>query len=185
MADQRRVIGVIGLVLLIAAGIGGWMLYTGDAGGTALTVNGTIHKTFTEQQVRALPSVTGHGGSVSTTGIKSGPFTIKGVPLTTLCEAAGGMRENQTLRVSAPDGYMWVFDYNQTHGKGFITFSPDLKEIPSPNLVPVLMYEQDGQPLTQEQGGPYRIAILTQDDIQVITEGSDWVKWVNTLEIWS
>ena len=48
MADQRRLIGVIGLVLLIAAGIGVWMLYTGDAGGTALTVNGTIHKTFNQ-----------------------------------------------------------------------------------------------------------------------------------------
>jgi hypothetical protein len=185
VTGRRNLFIVLGAVLLIAAVAGVWMFAAGGGGETALTVNGTLHKTFTEQQVRALPSITGHGGSVSTTGIKSGPFTIKGVPLTTLCEAAGGMQQNQTLRVSAPDGYMWVFDFNQTHGKGFITFSPDLKEIPSPNLVPVLMYEQDGQPLTQEQGGPFRIAILTQDDVQVVTEGSDWVKWVNTLEIWS
>ena len=44
------------------------------------------------------------------------------------------------------------------------------------------MYEQDGVPLTYEQGGPFRMVVAT-DTPDVITEGSSWVKWVDRIEV--
>ena len=148
------------------------------------TLNGTTNVTLDYAGVLALPSVTGVGGAVSTTGILMGPYRIKGVALSTLAERVGGMGPNQTMRVYAPDGYMWVLDRDRVDGKGFVAFSPELKELANPPaLVPVLMYEQNGTPLSREEGGPFRIAVLDPAGSPVITEGSGWVKWVDRVEV--
>jgi len=73
-------------------------------------------------------------------------------------------------------------DYDQLWGEGFITFDENLKEIPSPALRILLVYEQDGKPVTYNDGGPARIAIVSEKP-GIITEGSAWVKWVNRIEI--
>jgi len=63
-----------------------------------------------------------------------------------------------------------------------VTFNADLKEIPSPPLRIILMYEQDKKPVSYDDGGPARITIIS-DNPGVITEGSAWVKWVDSIEI--
>jgi len=147
-----------------------------------LSVNGSTRAEYTLDQVRKLPATTGNGFAVSTVGIKYGPYTCTGVLLTDLLGPAGGISPGDQAWISAPDGYLWVFDYEQVQGKGFITFNEDLKEITSPPLRILLMYEQDGKPLTYDDGGPVRVAIIS-DEKGVITEGSAWVKWVNKIEI--
>jgi DMSO/TMAO reductase YedYZ molybdopterin-dependent catalytic subunit len=147
-----------------------------------LTVNGTSVSIYTLNQLRALPSTTGHGFAVSTVGIKYGPYICKGVLLTDLLAPSGGIAPVDQVWISAPDGYLWVFDYDQVQGTGFITFNESLKEIPSPSLRILMMYEQDGKPLSYDDGGPLRVAIIS-DDKGVVTEGSAWVKWVDKIEI--
>jgi DMSO/TMAO reductase YedYZ molybdopterin-dependent catalytic subunit len=147
-----------------------------------LTVNGTSVSIYTLSQLRALPSTTGHGFAVSTVGIKYGPYICKGVLLTDLLALSGGIAEGDQVWISAPDGYLWVFDYDQVQGSGFITFNESLKEIPSPPLRILMMYEQDGKPLSYNDGGPLRVAIISGDK-GVVTEGSAWVKWVDRIEI--
>lgn len=147
-----------------------------------LTVNGTTQSTYTLEQIRTFPPTTGHGFAVSTVGIKYGPYICKGVLLTDLAAPAGGISPGDQVWISAPDGYLWVFDYDQVQGKGFITFNENLKEIPSPQLKILLMYEQDGKPLSYNDGGPLRVAIIS-DEKGVVTEGSAWVKWVDKIEI--
>jgi DMSO/TMAO reductase YedYZ molybdopterin-dependent catalytic subunit len=147
-----------------------------------LTVNGSTRNVYALDQIRALPVTTGYGFAVSTVGIKYGPYTCKGVLLTDLLNAAGGLVGKDQVWISAPDGYLWVFDNEQAEGKGFITFNGDLKEIPSPPLRILLMYEMDGKPLSYDDGGPLRVAIIS-DEEGVVTEGSAWVKWVNSIEI--
>jgi DMSO/TMAO reductase YedYZ molybdopterin-dependent catalytic subunit len=147
-----------------------------------LTVNGTTRAEYTLDQIRALPQTTGNGFAVSTVGIKYGPFTCKGVLLADLLEQVGGISRNNQVWISAPDGYLWVFDYDQVQGQGFITFNESLKEIPSPPLKIILMYEQDGRPLSYDDGGPLRVAIISESP-GIVTEGSAWVKWVDTIEI--
>ena len=147
-----------------------------------LTVNGSTQTVYTLDQIRKLPATTGNGFAVSTVGIKYGPYTCKGVLLTDLLDSAGGLTGKDQVWISAPDGYLWVFDHEQVQGRGFVTFNEDLKEIPSPALKILMMYEQDGKPLSYDDGGPLRVAIIS-DEKGVVTEGSAWVKWVNSIEI--
>ena len=92
------------------------------------------------------------------------------------------MNPGDQLWISAPDGYLWVFDADQLAGNAFVTFDANLKETPSPPLRIILMYEQDNRPVSYDDGGPARIAIIS-DEPGIITEGSAWVKWVNRIEI--
>ena len=147
-----------------------------------LTLNGTREEVLTLDDLRGLPATEGHGYAVSTVGIRYGPYRCRGVDLKLLVDMAGGMGEKDQVWVSAPDGYLWVFDAEQMSGEGFVTFNEDLKEIPSPPLSIILMYEQDGHPLSYDDGGPARIAIISQDP-GVVTEGSAWVKWVDRIEV--
>jgi DMSO/TMAO reductase YedYZ molybdopterin-dependent catalytic subunit len=153
-----------------------------DYGNWNLTVNGTTRQVYSLAQLRALPATTGHGFAVSTVGIKYGPYICKGVLLTDLLAPAGGISPGDQVWISAPDGYLWVFDYDQVQGNGFITFNESLKEIPSPPLRILLMYDQDGAPLNYNEGAPLRVAIIS-DEKGVVTEGSAWVKWVDRIEI--
>jgi DMSO/TMAO reductase YedYZ molybdopterin-dependent catalytic subunit len=147
-----------------------------------LTLNGTQEKMLKIDDLRRFPVTTGHCYAVSTTGIRFGPYICTGVDLRDLIADVGGMGSDDQVWISAPDGYMWVFDAQQLAGKGFVTFNADLKEIPSPPLRIILMYEQDGKPLSYDDGGPARIAIVS-DNAGVVTEGSSWVKWVDRIEI--
>jgi DMSO/TMAO reductase YedYZ molybdopterin-dependent catalytic subunit len=147
-----------------------------------LTLNGTSEKVLTLDDLRRFPVVTGHGYAVSTTGIRFGPYVCTGVDLRDLIADVGGMNPGDQVWISAPDGYLWVFDADQLEGNGFVTFNADLKEIPSPPLRIILMYEQDKKPVSYDDGGPARIAIISEEP-GVVTEGSAWVKWVNRIEI--
>jgi DMSO/TMAO reductase YedYZ molybdopterin-dependent catalytic subunit len=147
-----------------------------------LTVNGSTVTEYTLEQIQKLPATAGNGFAVSTVGIKYGPYICTGVLLTDLLAPSGGISEGEQAWISAPDGYLWVFDHDQVQGNGFITFNESLKEIPSPPLRILLMYEQDGKPLSYNDGGPIRVAIIS-DEKGVVTEGSAWVKWVDKIEI--
>jgi DMSO/TMAO reductase YedYZ molybdopterin-dependent catalytic subunit len=147
-------------------------------------VNGTETQTvvLTYDEVLTMPAYTAHGYAVSTVGIKYGPYVCTGVTLPELVEVVGGAGEGDQVYVSAPDGYLWVFDYDQLMGEHFITLDEDLHEIPSPSLTVILMYEQDGAPLSYNDGAPFRIAVTSAEE-GVITEGSSWVKWVDRIEV--
>jgi DMSO/TMAO reductase YedYZ molybdopterin-dependent catalytic subunit len=147
-----------------------------------LTLNGSTEKVLSISDLRTLPAVMGYGYAVSTTGIRFGPYTCKGVDLRDLAAMVGGIGEKDQVWVYAPDGYLWVFDAGQLNGKGFVTFNESLREVPSPPLKVILMYEQDGKPVTYNDGGPARIAIVS-DEPGIVTEGSAWVKWVDRIEV--
>jgi DMSO/TMAO reductase YedYZ molybdopterin-dependent catalytic subunit len=170
--------------IIITAVIAGCTTPAGDplTANWRITVNGTTEQVLTMEDLLELPSVTGHGYAVSTTGTRFGPYTCKGVDLRDIAALGGGIRPGQQVWVSAPDGYLWVFDSDQIEGKGFVTFNVNLTEIPSPPLRIILMYEQNGTLLAYDDGGPARIAIISEQP-GVVTEGSAWVKWVDRIEI--
>ncbi|PKL61563.1 MAG: molybdopterin-binding oxidoreductase [Methanomicrobiales archaeon HGW-Methanomicrobiales-2] len=147
-----------------------------------LTLAGDPERVLTHPEIRALPAVEGYGYSVSTVGIKYGPNRYRGALLADLVEMAGGAGADDLIYVSAEDGYLWVFDAAQLRGEEFFTFDENLHEIPAPTLRVILAYEQDGEPLAYEDGGPLRLVVITENP-DVITEGSPWVKWVDRLEV--
>jgi hypothetical protein len=147
-----------------------------------ITLKGTREKVLTLDDLRSFPVVTGHGFMTSTTGVLFGPYICTGVDLRDFIADAGGMNPDDRIWISGRDGYQWVFEADQLDGKGFVTFGIDLKEIPSPPLRIILMYEQDGSPVSYDDGGPFRIVVVS-DNPGVITEGSSWVKWVDKIEV--
>lgn len=177
-------ISILFIVLAFSAGCtsSGTMAVPEEFTGWNITINGSVEKVLTLDQVKALPSVTGHGFAVSTVGMKYGPYISRGVDLRDIAALGGGVNPGDEVWIYAPDGYLWVFDYDQLQGQGFVTFNASLKEIPSPPLKVILMYEQDGRPLTYDDGGPCRIAIISEQ-YGIVTEGSAWVKWVNRIEV--
>ena len=146
-----------------------------------LTLIGDCEKVLSYDELKAMPSYEGHGGFFSTVGSVNGPFKCKGTPLKELCDLVGGINATDTVRVYASDGYMMVFTYDQVMGD-FITYDPELKEVPHRELEVILMYEQDGAPLLEYDGRPLRIAIVSKD--KLLTEGHYWIKWVDKVEIW-
>jgi DMSO/TMAO reductase YedYZ molybdopterin-dependent catalytic subunit len=175
-----------GVLLVVAVAVCGC---TGDGGQAVeevswnLTVSdGTTEKVLSLPEIRALPAWEGYGHAVSTVGIMYGPYTVKGVRLTTLVESIGGFGAGDQVGISAPDGYYWVFDDEQMAGSGFVTFDQNLKEKPAPALTLILAYEFNGAAIPDEDGGPLRIVVGT-DEPGTVTEGSAWVKWVDRIEV--
>jgi hypothetical protein len=147
-----------------------------------VTLNGSRGRTLTLEDLRRLPAGTGYGSMISTTGVRFGPYLLRGIDLRDLVTLAGGMDQVQRIRISARDGYQWEFEADQLDGQGFVTLGADLRERASPPLRLILAYEQDGKPVPYDDGGPFRIAIVS-DDPGMITEGNFWVKWVDLIEI--
>lgn len=137
---------------------------------------------LTYAEITAMPSHEGFGGFFTTVGTIHGPFKLKGVPLTDICALVGGIENTNTVWVSAPDGYLMVFSYDQLNGE-FRTFDPaTFKEVPHEQLTIILAFEQDGAPLPDNYGKPLRIAIVSPSD-DYITEGHYWVMWVDRIEV--
>ena len=185
------VFGVLTLVLFMSITLSGCMSDSKDpvvqvtkpAGKDwRLTLNGTSEKVLTLDDLRRFPVVTVTAMRCPQPAYGSVPISVPGWTSGILLPMRGELNPKDQVWISAPDGYLWVFDADQLAGNGFVTFNTDLKETPSPRLRIILMYEQDTKPVSYDEGGPARIAIVS-DEPGVITEGSAWVKWVNRIDI--
>jgi hypothetical protein len=147
-----------------------------------LTLIGSERQTvLSYDDILLLPHTETSGGFFTSVGAIHGPYSVKGVSIQTLCNMVGGITESDILFVAANDGYSAVYDYDQLNGR-VDTFEPDtVRHVPGGNTVFLLIYEQDGKPLTYDYGGPLRLAVASPDGL--LTEGHWWVKWVNRIEI--
>ena len=147
-----------------------------------LVGNGEV-RVLSLDDIKAMPSYEGYGGFFTTVGMVNGPYMCEGIPVEELCDLVGGLNASNTLRVSARDGYLMTFGSDQVRGH-FRTYDPQtFREVPHEELEMILMYEVDGAPLTDYGGCPLRIAIVYPEDEGTVTEGHNWVKWVDKIEI--
>lgn len=147
-----------------------------------LVSNGEV-RVLSLDDIKAMHSYEGYGGFFTTVGVVNGPYRCKGVPIEELCDLVGGLNASNTLLVSARDGYLMTFGSDQARGH-FRTYDPQtFREVPHEELEMILMYEVDGAPLTDYGGRPLRIAIVHPEDEGTVTEGHNWVKWVDKIEI--
>lgn len=178
------VVGVLLIVSAIIMGIHPWQNQPGEASQNwklQLVGDSGQQKTLSLDEIQAMHSCSGHGGFFTTVGVVNGPYEAKGVLLTDLCRLVGGVTPSDVVMISAADGYSTVYDYDQVMGN-FITYEiKTLKEVPHGELKTILMYQQNGQALSQDDGKPLRIAIVGTDGL--LTEGNNWVKWVNKIEV--
>jgi DMSO/TMAO reductase YedYZ molybdopterin-dependent catalytic subunit len=175
---------VLGILLIIAAAA----LYTvgslaEDSISWQLTLVGKNNeqRVLSYDEIRSMPYEEAQGGFFTTVGVINGPYEVKGVLLTDLCALVGGVTSSDIVSASAADGYAMVFDYDQIGGD-MDTYDPvDIHVVPHEKLMILLIYEQDGKPLSDSDGRPLRIAIAGSEAL--LTEGHNWVKWVNKIEV--
>lgn len=172
----------IGTVLIIASLVVSINLFTQEE-----TVNWTLmlygsndeQVNLSYSQIKAMTPSTGQGGFFTTSGIINGPYSVKGVEIRDLCDLVGGCGMNDTVLISAPDGYAMIL--NLTDVNNTPTYNNTFHEIEHIDLRAILIYEQDGAALSDFDGKPLRLALV--GDQNLLTEGFYWVKWVNRIQV--
>jgi DMSO/TMAO reductase YedYZ molybdopterin-dependent catalytic subunit len=148
---------------------------------TLIASNGE-QKIISYNDIRNLPYQDASGGYFTTAGIVYGPYDVRGVLLKDLCELVGGMTPNDYVSVTAPDGYAMAFGYDQVYFGGFLAWEPGtMKEMETETQMVMLTYRWDGKTITNNDGGPLRLAVVTNENL--LTEGHNWVMWVDEIEI--
>ena len=173
---------VFGIALVIVA-FGYYFLDRPEPVNWELTLVGKNgeQKVLSYEEIRSLPYQEAQGGFFTTVGVVNGPYEVKGVLLQDLCGLVGGVTADDLVSISANDGYSMVFDYDQLNGD-IPTYDPvNLHEVSHEKLMVLLIYEQDGKSLSDSDGRPLRLAVVGSE--RLLTEGHNWVKWVNKIEV--
>jgi DMSO/TMAO reductase YedYZ molybdopterin-dependent catalytic subunit len=175
----------VGSAVLLAGACGDSGTYETAGAATVLEVVGAEGaKSYTLEELRALPSVEGYGGLKSSTGRITPPVLIKGVVLEELFAEVGGLPEDAAVGIAAKDGYEMTMSAEQIRSGDFITYDMVTGEentIGEP-LIVVIAYEYDGKPLDPESDGPLRLFAVSSKQNQVI-DGHWTVKWVTKAEV--
>ena len=155
---------------------------TAPSGETALTVTkDTQTKTFTMAELKKLKAADGYGGIMNSVGTITAPSKVKGVSVADLLNQVGGVKETDSVKVEAKDGYTMTFSYAQIANGEFTTLDAATgKEVARGTTVPLVIYEADGKPLADDLG-PLRLGVAAGQD--KVTEGHWWVKWVIKLSV--
>ena len=143
---------------------------------TVFSENVTNEYTMTELQ--QLPSITGKGGFVKTTGTIVGPYNYTGVTVKSLLQALGEIPVDYSIDVRSSDGYETYFTKAQVDGR-FAGYTPEGNDSGIINATLVLAYSEGGAPIPE--GGPLRM--VTLNEAGNLTDGHFWAKDVVSIEL--
>jgi hypothetical protein len=192
--SNRSIYATITIIIIAVAAIATWRIYPllqkpspslpkayvnlPSMNLTLVGANG-IQKVIYASDIAKLTPFTSLGGFETSVGSIEGIGNYTGVSLTSLCNLVGGIGTNDSVKITASDGYSMVFSYNQTKGNGFVTYDPTTgAEVPNEgNLTLVLAYHENGENLTYDNGAPLRLVILGKGGL--LTDGHYWVKWIS------
>jgi len=149
---------------------------------TIIGTNETLILNSTD--IENLPSYSGFGGLKNQVGTIKNYGNYTGISLTTLCNLAGGIRSNDTVRITAWDAYVINFSYDQVNGN-FTTFDnvtgADVQH--NQSLTPIVAYYFNGQNIPSTDG-PLRLAIVGPEQ-GLVTNSTYWVKLVAKVDVLS
>jgi hypothetical protein len=135
---------------------------------------------YTMAELKALPSISGWGG-LSTMHGSVASLQYKGVAMSKLLKAVGGMTDKNSLKVTAADGYTRTLTYDQVVNGNFSVSDLSGNTVTA-TIKPVLFvaYEQSGAVLDSDSG-PIRLAIMTAQN--ELTGGDNWVRKLIKIEV--
>ncbi|MGA2266677.1 MAG: molybdopterin-dependent oxidoreductase [Phycisphaerae bacterium] len=142
-------------------------------------------RTFTLDQLKALPVTEGQGGFKDSAGVITPPARFEGVALKDLVAALGGSFDASTgVTLLAKDGYSMTFSYGQVMNGNFTAYNPATgAELATHDpLTAILAYEQNGKPLDPVQDGTLRLEVVSAKNNQVV-DGLWTEKWVTQMEV--
>lgn len=134
-----------------------------------------------ENDIAALPSYRAYGGYKNQLGNVKGLGNYTGVSLNTLCDLVGGLTSTSIVNVSASD-YWSIFTFDEVANGNFTTYNSNGEGVPhSQPLVPLVAYYFNDANITEDKGGPLRLAIVGPEGL--VTNSTHWVKWVVKVEV--
>jgi DMSO/TMAO reductase YedYZ molybdopterin-dependent catalytic subunit len=142
-------------------------------------------RSFTMEQLQALPVTEGQGGWMSSTGKITVPALYSGVALKDLAPLLDvGLDASMGLTLTAEDGYSMTFSFDQVANGTFTAHDPGTgKELETHDpLTAILAYARDGQPLDPKEDGALRVQVISATNNQVV-DGHWSIKWVTRAEI--
>lgn len=154
---------------------------TAASGDTVLTITkGDKTVTYTMAELQALSSVTGWGGKNTMHG-NEGPYQYKGVAMSQLLKAVGGMTDQNSLVVTGSGAYTKTLTYDQVVNGNFPVMDNSGNQV-TPVKTPVLfvVYEQSGAAL-DSTSGPLMLGIMT--DQSQLTGGNLWIKGLSAIQV--
>ncbi len=179
---------IVIIVLSLSAVAAQYMLAQSASNGNLPSMSITLigsdgqQKILTEKDILALEPYTSKGGFKSSGGVIHAATEYTGVPVLTLCNLVGGLTNDQTVTVTASDGYTMVYTYDQVNGQDLTTYDPSTgsEKASTQPMKMVAIYFREGAVLTSEEV-PLRIGFLGPEGL--LTEGRTWVKMVSKIEV--
>jgi hypothetical protein len=149
---------------------------------TVVALNGT-QIILNQNEIGNLTSYQAYGGLRKSSGTIANLGNYTGVPITTLLNMVGGIRNGYSVKIMAlgSSPYSQTLSYPNLNGTGLNTYSSTTGALVQHNqtLTPMLAYYYNGANLTS--GGPLRLVIVGPEGL--CTDGKLWVQNVSRLEI--
>jgi DMSO/TMAO reductase YedYZ molybdopterin-dependent catalytic subunit len=141
-------------------------------------------RSFTLNQLEALPAYTGYAGIKSSTGVVTLPSEYTGVRLSDLTDLVGGISKANGVTLVAKDGYGMTFSYAQIVDHAFTAYDPatGTEQAPAKDLTVVVAYAREGKPLGEDEG-PLRLMVGTPKPGGQVVDGHWSVKWVDRISV--
>ena len=205
MADKQTLLITAALAIVIIAAIG-IMIYvnlpTGEntledssqetddsvddsflKNATFLCIYGKNQKTYTVAELEKIQQYDGTGSKIKTGMfpqiIIDGPYSFSGVKITTLLDDVDVNDTNYTVCITSSDGYQSNLTYNEIQGE-IPVYNTTGEIIRNDNVTIMLAIKENGEYITEDDGGPFKVVIVGED---AITSSSYWPKWAVSLEI--
>jgi DMSO/TMAO reductase YedYZ molybdopterin-dependent catalytic subunit len=185
----KRYLAVLAVLLTLTLPLGCRVLPGQEEGSAApsgmeLTVKSPDETvTLSWDDIQDLPTYQGPGGRISSVGNVSPPRRFTGITVEDLCALVGGFTEENSVEITAKDGYGMTFSYDQIATGDYDTYDPSTGENKAfdGKLWTVIAYQEEGEFIPADEDGPLRLAILGTN--KVVTDGHWWIKWVETIEV--
>ena len=156
-----------------------------------MVVGATSTKTYSVADLEnsvSLTTVSGYGAFLNTYPRFVDQGELTGVSVLSLLAATGGLPAGDSVRITASDGYVTTFTYDQVANNHFTMYDPAsdpshptvITSIADPALQFIIAYEQNGGAV---DGGPLRTAFVSPVSGEQATDSVNWVKYVTKIEV--
>ena len=181
----KRVFTVIVVIALLASVTAATMHAFALQPVTLTLIGGTGTITKNQDDILAMPSISGDGGTRTSSGKISNVGTYAGVSVLYVCNLVGGITSDSIISLIDTTGtYIVNFTYQQVNdGQGFNTYNPttgDAQAATQP-LTLILAYSVNGSELASSSG-PLRAVIVGSEGL--LTEGTFWNKQIEKIQIY-
>jgi hypothetical protein len=138
--------------------------------------------TYTLPALKALPYISGLGGTISSSGAVSADNMYTGVALTEILKTAGGISVGDTIKIIGKTGAVVTLTYQQITQGDFTTYDSSSGQKVTASLQPIVFigYEENRTPIGEAEG-PLQLGIMTY--FWQVTEEQWWLKGVQKIEV--